>query len=53
MKKKLKKNTRMFLIGLVSGFILWAIIDVAFNWDDNVRDYWRGHDAGKEKWESK
>ncbi len=52
MKMKSKKQWRTFFIGVVVGILVWFILDLAFNWDDHLRDYWKGYDAAKDKFEN-
>jgi hypothetical protein len=42
---------RKFFYGLLTGFIIWMILDLVFNWDENIRDFWDGYDSAKRKFE--
>lgn len=53
MKKLSKKDLRMFFIGLVSGILIWFIIDLLTDWDGHVRDFNRGQEAAKELFQSR
>ena len=52
MKKYTKNEISKFLYGFITGFIIWMIVDLIFNWDENVRDFWEGHDSAKSRIES-
>jgi len=47
-----KKDIRTFLIGLVSGILIWFIIDLLTDWDGHVRDFERGQKDAKELFQS-
>jgi hypothetical protein len=52
MKRFTKNEIRKFLFGVLTGFIIWFILDLFFNWDENVRDFWDGFHSAKSRFEN-
>ena len=52
MKKTSKKSYRSFFLGVLAGFVIWLLLDLVFNWDENVKDFMDGYNAGKNKLEN-
>jgi hypothetical protein len=52
MKRYTKNEVRKFLLGVFTGFMIWFLLDLFFNWNENVRDFWEGYNSAKNKFEN-
>ncbi len=52
MKKPSKKRLRSFILGVLAGLLIFYIVNLIFNWDENVSDYQKGYNAAEKKFEN-
>jgi len=42
------RTIRNFVLGLISGIVIWFVIDLIWDWEGHSDDYNRGYEAAKE-----
>ena len=47
------KKIRHFLIGVITGVIIWFVIDLIWDWKGNVDSYNKGYNAATNYWSEK
>lgn len=47
------KNIRNFIFGLITGLIIWFLIDLIWDWEGNVNDYNKGYNDAMKFWTEK